>query len=46
MTGFMTGLSVYFCTECGLEKYKEQVHVKYEFKLCYTTRQKNYSQDL
>ena len=42
----MTGLSVYFCTECGLEKYKEQVHVKYEFKLCYTTRQKNYTQDL
>ena len=33
----MTGLRIYFCTECGLEKYKEQVHIKYGFKLCYNT---------
>lgn len=29
--------SIYFCTECGLEKYKEQVHIQYGFKFCYTT---------
>ena len=28
---------IYFCTECGLEKYKEQVHIRYGFKFCYTT---------
>lgn len=28
---------IYFCTECGLEKYKEQVHIQYGFKLRYTT---------
>ena len=28
---------IYFCTECGLEKYKEQVHVRYRFALRYTT---------
>ena len=28
---------IYFCTECGLEKYKEQVHIQYGFKFCYTT---------
>lgn len=28
---------IYFCTECGLKKYKEQVHLQYGFKLSYTT---------
>lgn len=28
---------IYFCTECGLEKYKEQVHIRYGFALRYTT---------
>lgn len=27
----------YFCTECGLEKYKEQVHIRCGFALRYTT---------
>ena len=28
---------IYFCTECGLKKYKEQVPVQYRFALRYTT---------
>lgn len=28
---------IYFCTECGLKKYKEQVHIRYRFALRYTT---------
>ena len=28
---------IYFCTECGLEKHKEQVHIRYGFALRYTT---------
>lgn len=28
---------IYFCTECGLEKYKEQVHMQYRFVFHYTT---------
>ena len=28
---------IYFCTECGLKKYKEQVHIQYGFTLRYTT---------
>lgn len=27
----------YFCVECGLKKYKEQVHMQYRFVLRYTT---------
>ena len=32
---------IYFCTECGLEKYKEQVHIRYGFALRYTTNKFN-----
>lgn len=32
---------IYFCTECGLEKYKEQVHIRYRFALRYTTNRFN-----
>ena len=28
---------IYFCTECGLKKYKEQVHIRYGFACRYTT---------
>lgn len=28
---------IYFCTECGLKKYKEQVHIQYRFVFHYTT---------
>lgn len=28
---------IYFCTECGLKKYKEQVHLQYKFAFYYTT---------
>ena len=28
---------IYFCTECGLKKYKEQVHLQYKFTFYYTT---------
>ena len=28
---------IYFCTECGLKKYKEQVHIQYKFVPRYTT---------
>jgi hypothetical protein len=29
---------IYFCTECGLKKYKEQVHIRYGFVFRYNTR--------
>ena len=32
---------IYFCTECGLEKHKEQVHIRYRFALRYTTNRFN-----
>lgn len=28
---------IYFCTECGLEKYKSQVHIQYKFVFRYNT---------
>ena len=28
---------IYCCTECGLKKYKEQVHLQYKFAFYYTT---------
>lgn len=32
---------IYFCTECGLEKYKEEVHIRYRFALRYITNRFN-----
>ena len=32
---------IYFCTECGLKKYKEQVHLQYKFAFYYTTNKFN-----
>lgn len=29
---------IYFCTECGLKKYKEQVHIRYGFAFRYSTK--------
>lgn len=29
---------IYFCTECGLKKYKEQVHIQYGFAFRYSTK--------
>lgn len=32
---------IYFCTECGLKKYKEQVHIRYGFAFRYNTERFN-----